>query len=315
MFVLLVSCEPRLDAPATSQAESSTSRVDAGRGWQAEPVMDVARSENPAAVLEDAIYTLGGLVSSPQGMGATDTVERYQPGRAGWEAVMSLPAGRHHSMAVVHEGRLYHLGGMDNSGFNPVATSWVLGPENSWTEIAELPEPVGAGAASVINGIIYVAGGVAGGASLFAYDPSSDSWTTLAEMAQPREHTAAVALDGELWVLGGRWGPEMLSSVEIYDPVAGSWSSGPAMSEARSGFGATLIGRTIVVAGGEVFSPTKALSTTEILSEGSWMPGAPLPYPLHGVPLVTVEEVVYVIGGSTTAADVDNRGEVWSLRP
>jgi N-acetylneuraminic acid mutarotase len=301
--------------PTTSQTEGSTFRVDAGRGWQAEPVMDVARSENPAAVLEGAIYTLGGLVSSPQGMGATNTVERYQPGSAGWEAVTSLPAGRHHSMAVVHDGRLYHLGGMDNSGFNPVATSWVLDPENGWTEIAELPEPVGAGAATVIDGTIYVAGGVAGGASLFAYDAASDSWTTLAEMAQHREHTAAVALDGKLWVLGGRWGPEMLSSVEIYDPVAGIWSSGPAMSEARSGFGATVIGATIVVAGGEVFSPTKALSTTEILREGSWTPGAPLPYPLHGVPLVTVAEVVYVIGGSTTAADVDNRGEVWSLRP
>jgi N-acetylneuraminic acid mutarotase len=278
-------------------------------------MMDVARSENPAAVLGSAIYTMGGLVSSPQGMGATNTVERYQPGSGAWEAATSLPGARHHSMAVVHDDRLYHLGGMDNSGFNPVATCWVLDPENGWTEIAQLPEPVGAGAAAMIDGVIYVAGGVAGGASLFAYDPSSDSWTSLAELGQQREHTAAVALDGKLWVLGGRWGPEMLSSVEIYDPVAGTWSPGPAMSEARSGFGATVIGGTIVVAGGEVFSPTKALSTTEVLSEGSWMPGAPLPYPLHGMPLVTVEGAVYVIGGSATAADVDNRGEVWSLRP
>jgi hypothetical protein len=87
------------------------------------------------------------------------------------------------------------------------------------------------------------------------------------------------------------------------------------MSEARSGFGATVIGGTIVVAGGEVFSPTKALSTTEILHEGSWIPGPPLPYPLHGMPLVALDDAVYVIGGSATAADVDNRGEVWSLRP
>ncbi|MGH8923813.1 MAG: Kelch repeat-containing protein [Acidimicrobiia bacterium] len=277
--------------------------------------MDIARSENPAVVLGDTIYTMGGLVSTPQGMGATNTVERYQPGSEGWESVISLPAGRHHSMVVAHDGLIYHLGGMDNSGFNPIATSWVLEPGEGWTEIAALPEPVGAGAAAVIDGIIYVAGGVAGGTSLFAFDPANDSWEILADMRQSREHTTAVALEGKLWVLGGRWGREMLSAVEIFDPAIGTWARGPAMSEARSGFGATVIDGRIVVAGGEVFSPTKALSSTEILTDGAWGPGAPLPNPLHGMPLVTVDDVVYVIGGSVTAADVDNPGEVWSLRP
>ena len=87
------------------------------------------------------------------------------------------------------------------------------------------------------------------------------------------------------------------------------------MAEARSGFGATVVGERIVVAGGEVFSPTKALASTEILADGEWSRGEPLPHPLHGIPLVTVGERIYLIGGSTTAAAVDNPGEVWSLRP
>lgn len=107
----------------------------------------------------------------------------------------------------------------------------------------------------------------------------------------------------------------MLNTVEVFDPATGTWTSGPSLSEARSGFGATVIGDRIVVAGGEVFSPTKALASTEIMAEGAWLPGEPLPGPLHGVPLVTVGELVYVIGGSVTAAAVDNLGEVWSLRP
>jgi N-acetylneuraminic acid mutarotase len=277
--------------------------------------LEVARSENPAVVLGDTIYTMGGLVSNPQGTGATDSVERHEKGGDGWESVISLPAARHHSMAAVLDGRIYHLGGMDGSGFNPVATSWVFYLGGGWTEIADLPEPVGAGAAASIGDIIYVVGGVARGTGLFAYDPAADSWEILAEMAQPREHVAAVALEGKLWVLGGRWGEEMLNTVEVFDPVTGTWSSGPPMAEARSGFGATVVGERIVVAGGEVFSPTKALASTEIMMEGVWLPGEALPNPLHGVPLVAVSEIVYVIGGSETAAAVDNPGEVWSLRP
>jgi N-acetylneuraminic acid mutarotase len=277
--------------------------------------MAVARSENPAVTLDDTVYTLGGLVSTPQGIGATTSVERFRPGSYSWEKVDPLPAGRHHSMAVGHQGLVYHLGGMDTSGFNPVATSWVLDPDGGWSEIANLPEPVGAGAAAVIDGTIYVAGGVARGTALFAYDPAADSWMRLAEMVQPREHTAAVALDGKLWVLGGRWGEEMLNTVEVFDPTTGTWSSGPPMGEARSGFGATVVDGHIVVAGGEVFSPTKALASTEVLMDGGWVQGEPLPHPLHGIPLVTVSGRIYVIGGSSTAGDVDNPGEVWSLLP
>lgn len=283
--------------------------------WEREPATEVARSENPAVVLDNTIYTMGGLVSTPQGTGATDSVERYEVGSQGWESVISLPTGRHHSMAVALESRIYHLGGMDGSGFNPVATAWALDPGQGWTEIADLPEPVGAGAAAVIDGTIYVVGGVARGTALFAYDSSADAWESLAGMEQPREHVAAVALDGKLWVLGGRWGEEMLNTVEVFDPVTGTWSSGPPMTEARSGFGATVVRERIMVAGGEVFSPTKALASTEVLIDGEWSQGEPLPYPLHGIPLVTVGERIYLIGGSATAAAVDNPGEVWSLRP
>ena len=167
----------------------------------------------------------------------------------------------------------------------------------------------------MIDGIIYVVGGVPRGTGLFAYHPLADTWESLAEIEQPREHLAAVAFDGKLWVLGGRWGEEMLNTVEVFDPVTGDWSLGPPMAEARSGFGATVVGERIVVAGGEVFSPTNALASTEILADGEWSQGEPLPHPLHGIPLVTVGESIYLIGGSTTAAAVDNPGEVWSLRP
>jgi hypothetical protein len=41
----------------------------------------------------------------------------------------------------------------------------------------------------------------------------------------------------------------------------------------------------------------------------------PFPRRLNGVPLATVGESIYLMGGSIEAAAADNTGEVWSLQP
>jgi N-acetylneuraminic acid mutarotase len=282
--------------------------------------MEIARSEIPAAVIGETIYVPGGLISTAQGTGVAASVERYQSDTDTWDSVADLPTPRHHSMAVAVDGLVYLLGGFGD-GFDPWATAWVFEPQpNGWGDIADLPFAVGAGAAVEIDGIIYVVGGVPSGTSLFAYDPRADTWQTLASMTQPREHTAAVVFNGDLWVLGGRWQEAMLDSVEIFDPDTGSWSGGPSMQEARSGFGATVLGDSIFVAGGEVFDQSNgfvatALDTVERFDGEAWTFIAPLPYPLHGVPLVTVGDRIYLLSGSIEAAAVDNTGEVWSLQP
>ena len=288
--------------------------------WVERASMEIARSEIPAAVIGETIYVPGGLVSTAQGAGVAASVERYQSDTDTWDSVADMPAPRHHSMSVAVDELVYLLGGFGD-GFDPWATAWVFEPQpNGWSEIADLPFGLGAGAAVEIDGLIYVVGGVPNGTSLYAYDPRADTWETLNSMTQAREHTAAVAFDGDLWVLGGRWEEEMLNSVEVFDPDTGSWSSGPSMQEARSGFGATVLDESIFVAGGEVFDQSNgfvatALETVERFDGDAWTFTAPLPRPLHGVPLVTVDDSMYLLGGSIEAAAADNTGEVWSLQP
>lgn len=288
--------------------------------WVQRASMGIARSEIPAAVVEGTIYLPGGLVPTAQGVGAAASVERYGVDADAWDSVADLPAPRHHSMSVAFEGRVYVLGGFGN-GVDPWATGWVFDPQtNVWTDIADLPVAVGAGAAVEIDGLIYVVGGVPIGNSLFVYDPTADIWDILPSMTQAREHTAAVAFDGDLWVLGGRWDAEMLSGVEVFDPQSGTWSSGPAMQEARSGFGATVLGGSIFVAGGEVFDQSNgfqatALDSVERFGGAAWTSAESLPRELHGVPLVTSGDSIYLLGGSIEAAAADNTGEVWSLQP
>jgi hypothetical protein len=271
--------------------------------------MEVARSEHPAVVLDGEIMVIGGLIERRMGgAAATSSVEAFD-GR--WRSLPDLPEPRHHAAAAVVDGRLFVLGGFDGSGFNAVSTVWELsGP--AWVDRAALPSPVGSAAAAVIDGHIYLVGGVPEGA-LFVYDPAEDEWQRLADPSERREHLAAVSFEGELWALGGRWSGDAVSSTEVFDPSTGLWRTGPAMNEPRSGFGASVFDGSIVVAGGEVFEPLEALESVERLIGGEWMLENPLPLGLHGNPLVGLDGVLYLPGGSDQPGGVANRGALFML--
>jgi hypothetical protein len=58
-----------------------------------------------------------------------------------------------------------------------------------------------------------------------------------------------------------------------------------------------------------------ALDSVERFDGESWTSLDPLPRRIHGFPLATVGDTIYLLGGSIKAADVDNTGELWSLQP
>lgn len=281
--------------------------------WTELRPMDVARSEHPAVILGEEIIVIGGLVESGLGGTAvTASVEAYDPDRGSWRSLPGLPAARHHLMAAVVGSRLFVIGGFSESGFDAVATVWELVDEG-WNDRSNLPVPIGAGAAVVLDGLIYVVGGSPAG-GLYRYHPDDNEWSELTPPRLNREHLAAVVAGHEIWAIGGRWQGDAFDSTEIYTTESDSWREGPSLVEARSGFGATVLGSFIVVAGGEVFDPTTALSSVEELgAEGEWTLIEPLPVGLHGNPLAGVGSTIYLPGGSSRAAGVSNSGEMLSL--
>jgi N-acetylneuraminic acid mutarotase len=102
-----------------------------------------------------------------------------------------------------------------------------------------MPTPRSAGAADVIDGKIYLAGGRPPHGSDFAlYDPATDTWTALPDMPTQRNHLAAAALGGRLFVAGGRFGggvgSEMTDTVEVYGPATNAWSRAAALPAPRA---------------------------------------------------------------------------------
>ena len=276
--------------------------------------MAEARSEHPAAVVGGEIVVAGGLIEVGVGRtGVTPTVEAYAAEADSWHSLADLPEARHHGMAATVGQRLFFMGGYTPAG-DPSASVWEL-VESEWIDRGALPAPVAAGAAVIVGESIFVVGGVPEG-NVYRYDLSGDTWVAIPAPGTRREHMAAIALDGEIWAIAGRWEGEIFDTTEIYNPDAQVWRAGPSLLEARSGFGAVVIDGAILVAGGEVFSPDEALDSVERLEHlgGQWEAIQSLPHGIHGHPLVAIGSVIYLPGGSTRPAGVDNDGVTYRLQ-
>ncbi|MSO20913.1 MAG: hypothetical protein EXQ56_10715 [Acidobacteria bacterium] len=107
-------------------------------------------------------------------------------------------------------------------------------------------------AAAVLNGKLYVIGGVVESAfstaTLEIYDPVTDSWSSGPPMPTARHSVGAGTLDGKLYAVGGfnltRDIPYGL--LEVYDPDTNSWTT-----KASTGGGQVF---AVTVLGGKLFA-------------------------------------------------------------
>jgi N-acetylneuraminic acid mutarotase len=155
-----------------------------------------------------------------------------------------------------------------------------------------MPTGRSAGAAAVIDGKIYVAGGRPPRGHDFAvYDPATDAWTALPDLPTQRNHLAAAAIGGKVYVVGGRFGggvgSEMTSVVEVYDPAAGTWSQAAPMPTTRAGINGIAARGCLYVWGGEGndSQPFGVFAENEVYDPrtNSWQSLEPIPTPVHGV--------------------------------
>lgn len=161
---------------------------------------------------EDDVYRVGGMNAKNQpgedeDLHSTPSVARFDPKTNAWQDLTPLPTPRSSHDAVVHNGRLYVIGGWDLRGDRG----------SSWHEGA------------------YVA------------DLSRESlrWEALPRPPFKRRALAVAANRGKIYVLGGIEPSGAVSnSVDIFDVAAGSWSEGPALplEKGMKGFGVSSFG-------------------------------------------------------------------------
>ena len=210
--------------------------------WQPLPSMPTARHFLAAVAVKGKVYTIGGTSTiEDDEESCVDAVEAYDPISGAWTRLASLPVARCSHTATVVDGKIYVLGGLSvDPEYDYHGLSWtqcvdVYDPAaDSWQQMAAMPTARDSHAAAVLDGKIYVTGGIPSECAdaLEVYDPAADTWTTLASMIQSRAYHASAVVKGKLWVFGGELPDGQDGSrsgrtnlVEVYSPASNSWAS------------------------------------------------------------------------------------------
>lgn len=230
-----------------------------------------------------------------------------------WTEKAPLPTSRTElAIGVVNE-TLYSVGG--SVLYVGVGGSWEYLPNveaynattNSWITKAPMPTPRGRVAVGVVDGILYVLGGLtsptkATPTRMDAYDPAKDKWMERAPMPTPRGGYGVGVVKRTLYAVGG-WGaigPTDL--VEAYDPALNRWTAVAPMPSSRTNLAVGVVGGILYAVGGVCCDPgpgNRVYDTVEAYDpvSNTWTTKARMPTQ-RNAPIVGVAgQILYVAGG------------------
>jgi N-acetylneuraminic acid mutarotase len=182
-------------------------------------------------------------------------------------------------------------------------TSAEATPTAGWGSAAPLPVGRSEFAATVLDGMIYVAGGF-GAESLFdRYDPATDSWEALADLPEPRHHLSLAAGDGGVYLAGGH-NQSANSATDTFwrfDVESGAWETlEPLPQGPRGALGAAAIDGSIYVAGGssgDLSGPATADLVRYDIASSTWSLLAPMPTAREHLAVAAVDTKIVAVGG------------------
>ncbi|MFH1047965.1 MAG: kelch repeat-containing protein [Patescibacteria group bacterium] len=284
----------RLPVPSADQMDSSNPV------WSSALSMPTPRSDAAAASIGNIIYVVGGTDSFAR---TVATVEAFDMSANTWLTVADLPKALHHVALVVHDNKLYSLGGLEGLSMTPSSDVYLFDPKvGTWEKINPMLSAVGAAAAVVHQGKIHVLGGQAatGITDLhMVYDPSDRQWSWGTALLAPRGYHGAASLGNQLVIFGGRSGSLAynLRTTDILLDGSEDWERWEPMSIKRSGFGTAQLGGTVYAFGGE--APTLVMDTVEMLDPElhAWKLMPAMPTARQGAAVATAGGRIFVIGG------------------
>jgi N-acetylneuraminic acid mutarotase len=204
----LFACSDNTSSPTAPEA-TPPQALDIGNlitnRWYTRPNLPTARSHAAAATVNGLVYLIGGQLYTPEPEGLHASV------RAGTGSMAAITAPPLRSVDVYDPDRT----------FSP------------WRRAAPLPSARSrTNGAAVINGKIYVSGGVDSTSytwtkTLFIYNPATNSWTKGADMPNRTSGGVSGVINGKLYVVTtlhaeAETGP---SRMYRYDPATNKWAS------------------------------------------------------------------------------------------
>jgi N-acetylneuraminic acid mutarotase len=192
-----------------------------------------AGSSNGVGFIDGKLYLPGGGSYTGDGNLHLRLLQVYDPVTDAWTRGADMPAASSSGVSGVIDNRLYVLTGRDNTYLpdgtpctdcGSVFTRQLFrynAAQNRWVRLKSSPNFHLEGAAAVINGKLYVAGGRGPEGTTRAldiYDPATNHWTSGAPLPSTHVSGVGVALAGQFYVVGGFTG-----EVVAYNPNTNRW--------------------------------------------------------------------------------------------
>jgi hypothetical protein len=292
--------------------------------WVKGPTLPVPLQYAAAAVLNGRIYLFGGFNGNRK---QVDTTLVLQPGLVtstpppeeqggpipsnlgAWQTAAPVPESVDNAAAAAYQGYIYLAGGrIENKVTNK---AWRYDPVTDvWEEMRSMPVPRHGASMQAVAGKLYLIGGASSHGndevSIEVFDISTGKWSLMDNaLATSRIGGATTLVNGQIAIVGGMTHDgRMLDSVEYFDPVRNRWTYGFHMLQGRAHFGLTTVeGRPIAIGGiipGAAADEPSATQTMEISSGigQGWLSGPWMSFPRQGMAVVTLGDIVYLIGGS-----------------
>jgi len=283
--------------------------------WVSKEPMPSTLNYPKATMLNGKIYVVGAHYGENVG----NSLFEYDPVTDNWIVRKSMPSSRLYFAVAACSNKIYVIGG----GLNPqesyapdaLSTNEVYDPvTDTWETKASMPTARWGLVAETVNDRIYVISGRTGGGKTSVkvnevYDPSTDSWTNVSSIPTPVCGPASAVVDNKIYVIGGQAefnDPMNPGLNQIYDPETDTWVQGakepnPAWSAAAAGAttGAMAPKMIYVMGGVPGFAPPLDQNYAYNPKEDRWIIAASLPAPKSSFAVAVVNDLVYVIGGTT----------------
>jgi N-acetylneuraminic acid mutarotase len=186
-------------------------------------------------------------------------------------------------------------------------TSISFAQDNIWTSKTDMPTARQGHSSCVVNGRIYVIGGVKDAndsiiTTIEEYDPATDTWTTKTDMQTPRSWFGICTVNGKIYAIGG--GKNVLgvslSTVDEYDPVADTWTTKSDMPTTRYVLSASVVNGKIYAIGGKPAHEVTPLTTVEEYDPATdtWTTKTGMNKERFGLSTCVVNGKIYAIGGT-----------------
>jgi PKD repeat protein len=212
-----------------------------------------------------------------------------------------MPTARVGAAGVIVNGMLYVFGGYTaiNGVYWSNETSAVEAYDpgsNTWITRAPMPADAYMDGAGVIDGKVYIVGGVNYPHGLRIYDPASNSWSVGPDRPVNSENGAVDVIGGKLYVRSG-WFGESKNDFYSFDPSAGAWTQLPGSPNFHTLPVHGVINNKLYIAGGEDGNFGRYMNIYDPATN-AWTVGTPMPaqlwdHPASGV----VNGKLYAIAG------------------